>query len=97
VRLFEAAAHGTPVISDRWDGIDTFFTPGKEILLAGTANEVVSLLTDLPDKERREIAASARRRFLAEHSPAHRARDLESYYAIAAGVRPAAELTEDVA
>jgi spore maturation protein CgeB len=97
VRLFEAAAYGTPIISDRWDGIDTFFAPGKEILLTGSANEVVTLLTDLPEKTRREIAASARRRFLAEHTPAHRARDLESYYATAAGVKPAPELTEDVA
>lgn len=97
VRLFEASASGTPIISDCWNGMEDFFAPGKEILLADSANEVVSLLTDLPEETRRGIAAAARRRFLAEHTPAHRARDLESYYGAAAGVKPAADLTEAVA
>ena len=34
VRLFEAAACGTPIISDRWDGLDAIFAPGRDILLA---------------------------------------------------------------
>jgi hypothetical protein len=32
VRLFEAAAVGTPILSDRWDGLDTVLVPGREIL-----------------------------------------------------------------
>ncbi len=31
VRLFEAAACATPIISDVWEGIDTLFEPGEEI------------------------------------------------------------------
>jgi spore maturation protein CgeB len=41
VRLFEAAACGAPIISDRWSGLDTFFTPGKQILVADSSDEVV--------------------------------------------------------
>ena len=33
-RLFEAAACGAPILTDAWDGLDTFFTPGDEILVA---------------------------------------------------------------
>jgi spore maturation protein CgeB len=81
VRLFEAAACGVPVISDRWEGIDSFFTPGKEILIAETAAEVTRLLTELSEERRLGIAAAARKRYLASHTPAHRAKQIEEYYA----------------
>ncbi|HEX8447186.1 MAG TPA: glycosyltransferase, partial [Sphingomonas sp.] len=42
VRLFEAAACGTPIISDIWDGIGELFEPGSEIILAGTGADVLS-------------------------------------------------------
>ncbi len=35
VRLFEAASCATPVISDKWAGIDSLFDPDREIILAG--------------------------------------------------------------
>jgi spore maturation protein CgeB len=79
VRLFEAAACGTPIISDRWPGLETFFTPGREILLADTAEESLRLLGDTSDAERREIGLRARARVLAEHTSAHRAETLETY------------------
>ncbi|MBW8786071.1 MAG: glycosyltransferase, partial [Novosphingobium sp.] len=44
VRLFEAAACGIPVISDRWDGLDQLFAPGREIILADTTEQVVQAL-----------------------------------------------------
>lgn len=87
VRLFEAAACGTPVISDRWPGIETIFTPSKEILLASSPREVVEILRDMPEEHRRTIAHNARRRVLADHTPDHRARQLESYYAEASARR----------
>jgi len=79
VRLFEAAAAGVPVISDRWPGLETVFAPGKEILVAEAADDVVRILRDMPDERRREIADAARRRVLREHTAAHRARQLEQY------------------
>lgn len=97
VRLFEAAACGVPVISDRWIGIETFFSPDKEILIADAAEDVTTTIRDLAESKRRAVGAAARRRFLAEHRPAHRARDLEAYYAAVAGLKPPAELSENVA
>ena len=87
VRLFEAAACGTPVISDRWPGIETIFEPGTEILLVSDAREVSQILRDIPEERRLAIADKARRRILADHTPDHRARQLEAYYLEAAGRR----------
>jgi spore maturation protein CgeB len=79
VRLFEAAACGVPVMSDWWDGLDEFFEPGLEMLVARDADEAVRHLRSTSAEERREIGARARRRVLAEHTPTRRAEQLESY------------------
>jgi spore maturation protein CgeB len=79
VRLFEAAACGTPIVSDRWDGLETFFEPGQEILIAESADDVLGWLRELPDEERSAIGARGRVRVLAEHTAAHRAAELETY------------------
>lgn len=81
VRLFEAAACGTPVISDYWEGIDHFFEPGKEILISGSTEETMWYLTNLTELERRLIAENARQKVLSLHSALHRAAELENYYA----------------
>ncbi len=79
VRLFEAAACGTPIVSDRWAGIEEFLTPGEEIVLADDARDVVRLLADEDEERRRRIGEAARRRVLAAHTAAHRAAELEAY------------------
>ena len=79
VRLFEAAACGVPIISDYWAGLETFFDPGEEILVAGSAEESYHYLTAFSEEVRREIGVRARERVLAEHTSAHRAAQLESY------------------
>ena len=61
VRLFEAAACGVPIISDRWPGIETFFVPGKEILLAKGAEEVIGILNEYSEEESAEIGRRAPR------------------------------------
>jgi spore maturation protein CgeB len=81
VRLFEAGACGVPIISDRWPGLESFFEPGREILLADSSHDVVSHLTCLSERDRREVARRARHRVLAEHTATHRAEALESYLA----------------
>jgi spore maturation protein CgeB len=75
VRLFEAAACGVPVISDWWDGLDAFFDPEHEIVIAESADDVLRALT-LPDERARAIGAAARARVLSEHTAMHRARRL---------------------
>lgn len=79
VRLFEAAACGVPVISDRWPGLDTLFVPGREILIADSADDVLGYLQEIPEHERAAIGRRARRRVLAAHTAAHRARELTRY------------------
>lgn len=78
VRLFEAASAGTPIISDVWDGIETVFTPGDEIALVRTPDEVLRILMDWPEHKRVSVAKAARGRVLAEHTSAHRAHELET-------------------
>lgn len=76
-RLFEAAACGAPLLSDAWEGLDQFFEPGREILVAGGTVDAVAAL-ELSSAELRTIAEAARERTLAEHTAAHRASDLEN-------------------
>jgi spore maturation protein CgeB len=88
-RLFEAAACGAAIMSDWWEGLDTFFTPGEEILRVDTAADVIEIL-ERPASELRRMGRCARERALAEHTADHRAVTLETYCnAVAAGSQPA--------
>ena len=79
VRLFEAAACGTPIISDYWDGLDSIFKIGAEILVARSTEEAVRLLEETSEEERQQIGERARARVMAEHTAAHRAAELAGY------------------
>lgn len=79
VRLFEAAACGVPIISDPWDGLDTFFDPGDEILIARTSQDASRMLRETTEAERQAIGQRARKRVLSAHTAAHRAAELERY------------------
>ncbi len=79
VRLFEAAACATPIISDRWDGLDAILQPGRDILLADTADDVLAVLADRTPGCGNAIAAHARARILAHHTAAHRAAEAETF------------------
>ncbi len=74
-RLFEAAACETPIVSDSWTGLDDFLTPGEEILVAGSSQDVVNALSLSPEELRR-LGRAARERVLAEHTAEHRSREL---------------------
>jgi spore maturation protein CgeB len=79
VRLFEAAACATPIISDWWDGLAAFFVPGREILIARSARDTAEYLHDVSEDERSAVGARARDAVLARHTAAHRAQELEEY------------------
>ncbi|HWR17837.1 MAG TPA: glycosyltransferase [Terriglobales bacterium] len=79
VRLFEAAACGATIVSDNWPGLNTFFTPGEEILLPTSGDDVVRLLTHAARAELAEIGKRAQERVLAEHTNSKRAEEFESY------------------
>lgn len=84
-RLFEAAACGTAILTDAWPGLDSFFAPGSELIVAHTAADALAAV-DLSDAELRRIAEAGRARVLAEHTSDHRAGDFE---AAVAGAREA--------
>jgi spore maturation protein CgeB len=75
-RLFEAAACGVPILSDRWEGLGEFFTAGSEIITAGTTEEAVATL-EMSGPELAKIARTARERTLEEHTADRRAAELE--------------------
>lgn len=87
VRLFEAAACGTPIISDYWEGLDTFFAFGTEILVAHSAADTLRFLRELDEAERRAIGNRARQRVLGRDTADHRARELTGYVAELRGER----------
>jgi spore maturation protein CgeB len=82
-RLFEAAACGTPIVSDYWSGLEDFFEPGHEIIVASSADEVDQALS-LGKDELQQIGGAARRRVLAEHTADHRGLELLSLLEVAA-------------
>jgi spore maturation protein CgeB len=81
-RLFEAAACGTPIVSDCWDGLEAFFTPGREILPSRHSGDVIAAL-ELSDGELSRIARDARDRTLTQHTAERRAIELEAALAAA--------------
>ncbi len=89
-RLFEATACGAAVLSDAWEGIDEFFEPGREILLARNTDEAMAALDRSPD-ELIHIAARARERTLAQHTADVRAAELEQILNKACDRRAGAE------
>jgi spore maturation protein CgeB len=76
-RLFEAAACGVPIVSDAWEGLGQFFEPGREIIVANTADDVLRAIASPPDELSR-MAHRARERTLAQHTARHRAIELLS-------------------
>src|SRR5689334_8643432 len=81
VRIFEAAACGTPIISDFWPGLENFFDLEKEILTASTTEKMLVYLNEIPENERRALGERARLRVLANHTSEQRALELERYVA----------------
>ncbi len=79
VRLFEAAACGTAIISDAWTGLDELFVPNDEILIVQSASQVIEILNSTSATRAAAIGAAARERVLSHHTAAHRAAELETH------------------
>ena len=90
-RLFEAAACGVPMLSDVWEGIDSFFTPGEEIFLVRDANDVIEAL-ESSDAELKHVAQAARSRTLEQHTAECRVRELEQMCERVTGAGPLAAM-----
>jgi spore maturation protein CgeB len=77
-RVFEAAGAAACIVTDAWEGIETFLEPGREILVAHGGAEVLEHLNALTARRAGEIGQAAYRRVLAEHTYAHRAAQVEA-------------------
>lgn len=84
VRLFEAGACGTPIVSDVWEGLDALLEPDAEIILAQGPEDVLAAL----DRDAAALGQAARARVLAEHTADHRAAELETHLREAAKMVP---------
>ncbi len=81
VRLFEASACGAAILSDPWPGLEDFLTPGQEVLLPFTPEEVAEILLHTPEATRQALGRQARTRIFAEHTSDHRAEQFEQIVA----------------
>jgi spore maturation protein CgeB len=81
-RIFEAAGAGACLITDRWTGIEQFFTPGDEILVASSAEEIVAHLRSVSLSESKDIGLRMRARALRDHTYAQRGRDVDRILSI---------------
>lgn len=88
-RVFEAAGAGACLITDRWAGIESFFVPEKEILVAGSAEEIVECLRNIRGAAAKEIGDSMRQRALRDHTYALRAREVDAIIEHALAEQPA--------
>lgn len=77
-RVFEAAGAAACLITDAWEGVEEFFSPNDEILVAENGQEVAAHLLELTPERARQIGTAAYRRALAEHTYAHRAAQFDA-------------------
>lgn len=76
-RLFEVAGAGACLVTDKWDGIDEFFRPGEEILVAENAEQITSLLRRITVNEAHAIGSAMRKRALKDHTYPLRAAEVD--------------------
>jgi spore maturation protein CgeB len=67
-RVFEAAGAGACLLTDDWEGIALFLTPGQEVLVARDGIDVAEAVRTLTAARASEIGQAALRRVLAEHT-----------------------------
>jgi spore maturation protein CgeB len=77
-RVFEAAGAAACLITDAWEGIETFLEPEREVLVARDGAEVAALVETLDPERAQQIGAAALKRVLAEHTYAHRAQQVSA-------------------
>jgi spore maturation protein CgeB len=80
-RVFEAAGAAACLITDAWEGLELFFEPGREVLVARDGEEVAQHVRALDAQRARAIGQAAYRRVLAQHTYAHRAAQFDAVMA----------------
>lgn len=77
-RVFEAAGAAACLITDAWEGMNSFLEPGKEILVAHSGSDVAQTVRELDSDRARAIGEAARKRALADHTYTQRGNLVES-------------------
>jgi len=77
-RVFEAAGAAACLITDAWEGIDSFLEPDRETLVASNGADVARFLAEVSPERARSIGEAARNRVLAEHTYDRRGKLVES-------------------
>ncbi len=75
-RVFEAAGAAACLITDHWNGIESFFAPGSEVLVAASAADIVVYLRGINRRQAGLIGNSMSQRALKDHTYALRARQV---------------------
>jgi hypothetical protein len=77
-RPFELSSMGCCIVANPYEGIETWFEPGKEVFVVHSGEEALDRYTYLLSHEAERLAAgrAARERVLKEHTFRHRAQQL---------------------
>ena len=86
-RVFEAVGAGACLMTDAWPGLDQFLEPEREVIVVGSADEVVERLAGLDPARARAIGEAARGRVLAQHTYTSRVAQLEELIGVRGLVR----------
>ncbi|MBX9759241.1 MAG: glycosyltransferase [Beijerinckiaceae bacterium] len=77
-RVFEAAGAGACLITDAWEGVEMFLSPGNEVLVARDGADVADILAGLSPERARAVGAAALARVRRDHTYAQRAREVNA-------------------
>ncbi len=92
-RFFEAAACGTPIVTDWFRGLDSFFDPQNELIVAHSTEDILRAL-NFSDTRLKRIARDARQRTLDEHTGYQRSLTLLAAFEAARSSAPGAARLE---
>jgi spore maturation protein CgeB len=96
-RVFEAAGAAACLITDAWTGVEHFFEPGREILVAHGADEIVSYLREISPADAHGIGSAMHRRALRDHVYESRAKLVDKILESAPTKKRSAPLVESAA
>jgi spore maturation protein CgeB len=96
-RVFEAAGAAACLITDAWTGVEQFFEPGREILLASGADDIVSYLREITPANAHQIGSAMHARALRDHIYQSRANLVNKILQGSPNARRCAPLAESAA
>ena len=76
-RVFEAAGAAACLITDAWLGIEQFYEPEREVLVAHSSDEIVRYLREIGPEQAQEIGCAMHKRALRDHTYRLRAREVD--------------------